>query len=106
MEFTLLGTYQLSRGFHLFGYDSRKNTLERVVIKRGEYLQLMLTKEGWIYFDPETRKVMVDNRLEYFEAMSLRSANNMISKMKSGKLKSLFNLSKPSNKTIDIFSPL
>jgi len=106
MEFTLLGTYQLSKGFTLFGYNPATDEIMPIEIKQGEFIQCELTTEGWIWFDPENMQTTIDSLLYYFEALNIKKARNRVEKMKAGKLNDICNLKKPGNGTIDIFKPL
>ena len=105
MEYTLLGTYGLKRGMKLFAYDYSKQTVEEVIIKRGNYLVCELTTEGWVVYDPENFNVTIDSKLDYFQSPSITIANNLVKKLKEGKIQTLFNL-KPPSTGIDLFSYL
>lgn len=104
MEYCLLGTYVISKGFKLFSYNSINNEIKEVEIKRGDYITTELTEEGWIWYDEEMKKTTIDSKLIYFEAFRLKSAINQVHKFKQGKIKELFNLKKPNPDGIDIFS--
>lgn len=106
MEYSLLGTYNISKGFKLFAYSSVNGKIREVILNRGEFIQCELTNEGWIWFDPENMHTTIDSKEIYFEAFNLRSAQNRVKKFKEGSIKELFNLKKPSNKTINIFNEL
>ena len=103
MEYSLLGTYNITNGFNLFAYSSVTGKIREVEIKRGEFIQCELTTEGWIWFDPERMSTIIDSKEIYFEAFNMKSAINMVAKFKDGKKKELFNLKKPTKSTINIF---
>ena len=104
MEYCLLGTYVISKGFKLFSYNSTNNKVKEIEIKRSDTMSTMFTKEGWIYWDEEMKKTTIDSKLIYFEAFRFKSAINQAHKFKQGKIKELFNLKKPNPNGIDIFS--
>lgn len=106
MEYSLLGTYNISKGFKLFAYSSLTGKVREVEIKRGEFIQCELTTEGWIWFDPENMQTTIDSKEIYFEAFNMVSAINRIDKLRKGKIKDLFNLKKPTKKTINLFEKL
>lgn len=104
MEYTLLGTYVISKGFKLFSYNSINNEIKEVEIKRSDTITTELTPDGWIWYDEEMKKATIDSKLIYFEAFNMKSAINQVKKFKQGRIKELFNLKKPNPDGIDIFS--
>ncbi len=104
MEYTLLGTYVISKGFKLFSYNPNDSCIKDVEIKRSDTITTELTPEGWIYYDEEMQKATIDSRLYYFEAFNMKSAINQVKRFKKGITKELFNLKKPNPNGIDIFS--
>lgn len=109
-EFTLLGKYNLTKGFHLFCYNPITDKVSKIKIKIGEFIQCELVKfeDGvhWVWFDPENFNISIDNRNIYFEAINMNLAIKRVEKWKQGKIKELFNLKKPRKDSIDIFKML
>lgn len=109
-EFTLLGKYNLTKGFSLFCFNPISRKVSKIEIKRGEFIQCELVKfeDGvrWIWFDPENFNVSIDSRNIYFEALNISHAKIRVEKFKEGQIKDLFNLKTPKNGSIDIFKSL
>ncbi len=106
MEYTLLGTYVISKGLKLFSYNPLNGEVKEVEINRSDTITTEYTKDGWIWYDEEMRKATIDGRLYYFEALRLQSATKRVEKFKKGTLKELFNLKEPNLDGIDFFNPL
>lgn len=104
-EYTLLGQYTLKKGMKLFSYNYKDGIISEVVLKFGEFITCELTSEGWIWYDQENANVNIDTKLDYFQSPSITIAKNLVQKLKDGKIKYLFNLTKMSNK-IDLFKTL
>ncbi len=103
VEFNILGTYSLTRGLTLFNYNPKTDEINIQSIKRGDFIQCVLTTEGWIWFDPENYNTTIDGRLYYFEALNRKSAKVRVDKFKQGKIKELFNLRKPNPEGIKFY---
>lgn len=109
-EFTLLGKYNLTKGYRLFCYNHSDKTISQVKLKLGSFLQCELVKYDnliqWIWFDPENMHVNINSKNTYFEALNMNFAMKRVTKWEQGKVQELFNLKKPKNKSIDIFESL
>lgn len=106
MEYTLLGSYNINKGFSLFAYSSSTNKIRKVSLKKGKFIQCELTSIGWIWFDPENLNTTIDSKEIYFEALNMEKAIKRVDRFKKGKIKELMNLKKPRKKTINIFENL
>ena len=110
-EFSILGTYALTKGLSLFAYNSLTGKIRRITLKRGDFIQCELVKFGdnkieWVYFDPENYNTTIDSKEIYFESLNLEKAEKRVEKFKQGRIEELFNLKKPSKSTINIFEPI
>ncbi len=113
MEFTLLGTYTIGRGYKLFSCNPTDFSVEQITVKQGDFIQCELVRfpggrpsGEWVWFDPENFNVSIDSRVYYFQALNLRTAKERVGRFKAGKLKDLFNLKKPNPNGIDFFEKL
>ncbi len=107
-EYTLLGKYNISRGFKLFCYNPTNSKITQPEIKRGDFIQCELVKSdegiGWIWFDPENMNITINSRNIYFESLNMKTAIKRVMNWRAGKVTDLFNLSKPREGSIDIFN--
>ena len=79
-EYAILGTFLLKKGLNLYSYHSLNKDIKEVIITKSEMLQLGLTLEGWICFDPESLKATIDSNLIYFQSLNLEFASNYVKK--------------------------
>lgn len=109
-EYTLLGKYNLTKGFKLFCYNPINGEVTQPKIKVSGFIQCELVNvDGvptWQWFDPENFNVTIDSRNIYFESLNIKNAINRVKKWKEGKIKELFNLKKPCICSINIFASL
>lgn len=102
IEYTFIESVQLTRGLKLFRY--KDGEAEEVEINKevGKYIQCVMYGNDWYYHDPHSISATIDMDYVYFEAHNKRAANERIKKSKKGLIE-LYNLKKPSKKTINIF---
>lgn len=102
-EYFLLGTYLKTPGLKIFYYNSQKNEVHELYIKKCKTLIIKPIDGELIAMDYEASKVQVDSRWTFFEALNMRTANKRLQKFKQGKIKELFNLKTPSKEGIKFY---
>jgi len=100
MEYTLLGTFQRTRGLKLFAYNYLDDIVSEIKIKPKSTLNIKIENNKCIPSDEAPEEATVDNRFIHFEALNMKNAIRRLNKYKSGKLKELCNLRKPNPKNV------
>lgn len=96
-EYKLIGKYLRTRGLKLYAYNSLKDELKEIVITKKETVNIIPDENGKLVpVNLSLEETQVDSRHEHFEALNFRTAERRVLRYKSGIIKELCNLRKPS----------
>ena len=100
IEYKHLISYLYTKGLKIFSYNHFTDKVEEVIIKYSDTIHIVPRDGELVAVDMEFEKAFVDPRLQYFEALNLKSAIARVKRYKAGKLKELCNLREPSKEGI------
>jgi hypothetical protein len=103
-EYLLLGTFMRTKGLRLFYYNPSDNMIREAEIKYSNTLHIYKMPDNkFITVDWEAQKCTIDSKCIYFEALNYKSAINRVNRVKTGRLRELFNLRRPNMEGIKFF---
>ena len=95
-EYKMIGKYWVNKSLKLFQYNPSScevSFVERISERDGKGTIYIVSVNGKLEAkDLDYEKAVVDSRMIFFEAMSLKTANIRVEKWKAGKVKELCNL--------------
>jgi hypothetical protein len=91
-ELKHLGTYLKTANLKLYYYNPVNGEFGEVNIVRSNTIYIEVKEGKLVPVDRELEKVVVDSRMEFFEALNKGTAFKRIKKWKEGKIKQLCNL--------------
>ena len=95
-EYKMIGKYWVNKSLKLFQYNPSNcevSFVERISESNGKGNIYIVAVDGKLEAkDLDYEKAVVDSRMIFFEAMSLKTANIRVQKWKDGKIKELCNL--------------
>lgn len=103
-EYNLLGKYIRTKGLMLFAYNTTKDELIQLTVKKKKEAILVFDAEGKLNTaNLSHEECEVDARNIHFEALNIASATKRLQKYKDGKIKELCNLREPTENSIKLF---